>query len=190
MNWLLFAALLATPRLPHGQHPPPPAATEPQPQLSVDEVRERVKGYLGAIDKPITADNWRALGPHAAEVLEPIATDEDALPTRRAKALEGLVAVAPERAARLVGGIARDEEQPVVLRVAALHGAGELLSGKRALRELKPVLRSARSAGMRSTAAEVLSRHKSGCAAVREQAAREAAEHRGAYDAALARCSE
>ena len=190
MNWLLFAALLATPKLPHGQHPPPPAATAPQPQLSADEVRERIGAYLGSIDRPITADEWRALGPQAGSALEAIATDADAFPSRRAKALEGLVAVAPDRASRLVGRLARDEQEPVVVRVAALRGAGEVLSPAKALVELKPVLRSARSAGMRATAADVLSRRRSGCAAVREQAAREAAEHRGAFDAALARCGE
>ena len=190
MNWLLFAALLATPKLPHGQHPPPPASTEPAPRLSTEEVRERIGGYLGSIDRPITSDEWRALGPQAAEVLEPIATDAQAMPSRRAKALEGLVAVAPDRAALLVGKLARDEKEPVVLRVAALRGAGEVLSEAKALAELKPVLRSARSPGMRSTAADVLSRRRSGCAAVRQQAARETEVHRGAYESALARCTE
>ena len=190
MNWLLLAALLATPKLPHGQHPAPPAATEPAQQFSTEEVRERVGGYLGSIDRPITADEWRALGSRAGEVLEPIATDARAMPSRRAKALEGLVAVAPDRAALLVGKLARDEKEPVVLRVAALRGAGEVLPAAKALSELKPVLRSARSAGMRSAAADVLSRRKSGCAAVRQQAARESDEHREAYQQALSRCDE
>ena len=190
MNFLLFAALLATPRLPHGKHPPAPATSEAQPQLSAEEARERIGGYLGSIDRPITADEWRTLGPQAGGVLEPIAVDPEAMPSRRAKALEGLLAVAPDRAARLVGRLARDENEPVVVRVMALRGAGEVLSSARALAELRPVLRSARSAGMRSTAADVLSRRKSGCAAVREQAAREEAEHRGAYESALARCGE
>jgi hypothetical protein len=189
MNLILLAAILATPRLPHGQHPPPPAAAAQQ-QLSAEEVREKIDAYLGAIDRPITAENWRALGPRAAEVLEPIATDAQALPSRRARALEGIVAVAPDRAAQLVGAIARDEQAPVVLRVAALHGAGEVLSPAKALSELKPVLQGARSAGMRSTAADVLSRRKSGCGAVRDQAAREPAEHRGAFERALSRCAE
>lgn len=190
MNWLLFAALLATPKLPHGQHPPTPAATEPAAQLSREEVRERIGGYLGSIDRPIAAEEWRALGPRAGEVLEPIATDAGAMPSRRAKALEGLVAAAPERAALLVGKLARDEKEPAVLRVAALRGASEVLPEAKALAELKPVLRSARSPGMRKTAADVLSRRKSGCAAVRAQAARETEEHRGAWESALARCGE
>ena len=190
MSLLLIAALLATPRLPHGKDAPAPSPAAPQPQLSASELREKIDGYLGAIDQPITAENWRALGPRAAEVLEPIATDPQQLPSRRAKALEGIVAVAPNRAAQLVGRIARDEEAPVVLRVAALHGAGEVLTPNKALAELKPVLQGARSAGMRSTAADVLTRRKSGCAAVREQAAREPAEHREAFQRALSRCAE
>jgi hypothetical protein len=149
-----------------------------------------VEGYLGAIDTPITAQHWKALGPGAAAVLEPIATSESEMPSRRAKALEGLVAAAPERAAALVGKLARDENQPVVVRVAAVHGAGEVLTPSRAMAELKPVLQSARKAGMRSVAAEVLSRKKGGCAAVRAQAARESEDLRGAYKRALERCGE
>lgn len=190
MNWLLFAALLAAPKLPHGQHPAPPAETGQEVRLSPQELRERVGGYLGSIDRPISAAEWRALGPQAGDLLEPVATDAQAMPSRRAKALEGLVAAAPDRAAHLVGRLARDEKEPVVLRVAALRGAGDVLSPSRALVELKPVLRSARSAGMRSAAADVLSRRKTGCAAVREQAAREASEHREAWEPALARCGE
>jgi hypothetical protein len=188
MSFILLAVLLAAPRLPHGQHRDSPAAAEVQ--LSPDELRGRIDGYLGSIDRPITAGNWRALGPRAAQVLEPIATDARELPSRRARALEGLIAVAPDRAAQMVGAIARNENEPVVLRVAALHGAGEVLPAARALSELKPVLQGAKSAGMRGVAAEVLSLQKAGCAAVREQAAREAAEHRPAFQGALSRCAE
>jgi hypothetical protein len=189
MTWLLFAALLATPRAPHGQ-PAEPAAPEQQRQLSSDEVRQRVRDYLGAIDTPVTPGQWRALGPQAGDALESIATDAKAFPSRRAKALEGLTYAAPDRAARLVGQIARDEKQPTVVRVAAMRGAGKLLSPDLAERELKPVLQSARSAGMRRTAADVLSRKKTGCAAVREQAVRERAEHREAWKDVLDRCAE
>lgn len=158
--------------------------------MSQAEVRERAEAYLGAIDRPISAETWRGLGPQAAEVLEPIATDAAALPSRRARALEGLVAAAPDRAAKLVGPIARDEKEPAVLRVAAMRGAGEVLTPSKALTELKPVLRGARGAGLRGAAADVLSRHEGGCAAVREQVRREKAEHREAYRGALSRCGE
>ena len=188
MNWILLATLLATPRLPHGKHEAPPAAADLQ--LSQDELSARIRGYLGSIDRPISDAEWRALGPRAAQILEPIATDPQALPTRRARALEGVVAVAPDRAVQLVGPISRDENEPVVLRVSAMRGAGALLTPARAIVELKPVLERAQSAGMRSLAADLLSRHKAGCAAVREQVAREASEHRPAFERALAKCAE
>ena len=42
-------------------------ALEPQMQQLTDEqLHERVKTYLGAIDRPITAERWKALGPKAA----------------------------------------------------------------------------------------------------------------------------
>ncbi len=188
MTWLILAALVATPRLPHGQRPQAPAPAGPQPQLSAEEVRDRVETYLGSIDVAITAQHWRALGPQAPDVLEPIATDPAEFPTRRARALQGLVVVAPDRAARLVGVLARDEQQPVVVRVAAMRGAGEVLTPAKAISELKPVLHSARSAGLRGAAAEVLSARKGGCEVVKAQAARERAEDREAYRRALSRC--
>jgi hypothetical protein len=188
MNLFLIAALLATPRLPHGKHAPAPSVQE-QP-MTADEVRERVDSYLSSIDRPVDAGAWRALGPRAAEVLEPIATDANAFPSRRARALEGLVAAAPDRAAQLVGAIARDEKQPAVLRVAALRGAGQVLPPSRALSELKPVMQSARSAGMRGAAAEVLAGSKGACSAVREQAARERPAEQPAYERALKKCAE
>jgi hypothetical protein len=86
--------------------------------------------------------------------------------------------------------MARDEKQPTVVRVAAMHGVAEVLSPEAAQRELKPVLRSARSPGMRRTAADLLSRNKGGCAAVRQQASRESAEHRAAWRDVLDRCAE
>jgi len=189
MTSLLLAALLAIPPSPRPRTPQPSAA-EPQLQLSPDEVRQRVRDYLGSIDTPVTAAQWRALGPQAADELESIATSRKAFPSRRAKALDGLAAAAPERAARLVGPMARDEKQPVVVRVAAVQAVGEVLPADAAERELKPVLQSSRSAGLRRTAADVLSRNKAGCAAVREQASRERAEHRAAWKDVLDRCAE
>jgi hypothetical protein len=183
MSWLLIAALLAGPRV----HPGPAPTT---PSLTDDELRAKIHAYLGAIDTPVPEDRWRALGPRAAAVLEPIATDANAMPSRRAKAIDGLVAAAPDRAARLVGKLARDDAQPMVVRVAALHGAAKVLSSARLMTELKPVMERAPEAGMRGEAAEVLSRAKGGCEAVRAHAAREKGDDREAYRRALARCGE
>ncbi len=133
------------------------------PQFSDAEVRERVEAYRGTIDVPVTAG--------------------------RAKALEGLIAAAPDRAAKLVGPMARDEREATVVRVTAMDGVAELLPS-RAMTELKPVMQSARSAGLRGAAADALSRRKDGCAAVRAQAGREKGDEREAFHRALSRCGE
>lgn len=168
MTALLIAALLAAP-------------------LSDEEVREKAQAYLGAIHG-VKAAQWKELGPGAAEVLEPIVTDLAALPSKRALALDGLAAAAPDRAAALAVKLARDEKQPLIVRVAAVHAAGKVLPKERALAELKPVLQG-RHAGLRGEAAEVLSRHGA-CSEVREQAAREKRDRSSAWERALSRCSE
>ena len=60
-----------------------------------------------------------------------------------------------------------------MVRVAAMHGASQVLPGSRAVSELRPVLKSARSMGLRAEAADVISRKTGGCAEVRDQVARE-----------------
>jgi hypothetical protein len=184
---MLLSALLA---VPVGRDRPKPTADAGQaPQaapLSDEEVRSKAQAWLGAIDRPISAEQWKSLGPRAAEVLEPIIADPDQFPTVRAKALDGLSAAAPDRAAALAPKIARDEREQVVVRVAALHAAGRVLPAAAARTELSPVLRG-RNPALRGEAADVLSR-RGGCAAVREQAAHESPDSTTAWKRALARC--
>jgi hypothetical protein len=184
---LLLAALIAAPRPPRGAAPQAPVEAQ---QLSDAELRERVDTYLGTIDRPISQESWKALGPQAAPILEEVISDSSQFPSRRAKAVDGLVGAAPDRAALLVGKLARDEKQPTVVRVAAMHGAARMFSSSRAIGELRPVLHSARSLGLRAEAADVVSRKQGGCAEVRDQLSREKAEHRPAFDRAMKRCSE
>lgn len=184
---VLIAALIAVPRAPRSG----PSGEQPvQQQLSDAELRERVDAYLNALDRPVPPADWKALGPPASPLLEAVIADETELPSRRAKAVNGLVAAAPDRASRLMGTIAKDERQPVVVRIAAMHGAGQVLPPSRAISELRPVLRSARSAGMRAEAADVLARRQGGCTEVRDQVARERSEHRAAFTRAMKRCGE
>jgi hypothetical protein len=184
---LLLAALIAAPRAPRAN----PAPEQPvQEQLSDGELRERIDTYLGAIDRPVTSARWKALGPRAAPILEAVIADDAQFPSRRAKAVDGLVAAAPDRAATLLGKLARDERQPTVVRVAAVHGAGQVLPPAKALSELRPVLRGAKSMGMRAQAAEVLARKQGGCAEVRGQVAREAEQHRDAFARAMKQCQQ
>src|SRR4051812_3979713 len=120
MILFFLAALLAVPR---PRAPAPESSlTQPAPQLSDAEIRERVNTYLGTIDTPISAERWRALGPRAADVLAAIATDGEDFPSRRAQAVHGLVMAAPAQATAVVTRLAQDEAQPVSVRIAALHG--------------------------------------------------------------------
>ncbi|HEY5675839.1 MAG TPA: hypothetical protein VIR81_03595 [Myxococcales bacterium] len=149
-----------------------------------------MNNYLNVLDRPIPPARWQELGERAAPLLEAVIRNPDEFPSRRAMAVDALAAAAPARARQLLGGVARDEAQPAVVRVAAVHGAAALLPEGRAVRELAPVLRTARSAGLRAEAADALSRTQGGCAEVRDQVAREELEHRAAFERALTRCRE
>jgi len=186
---LVFAALLAAPRAPRAAPQPSRPAQAPQ-TLSDAELRHRVDTYLNVLDRPIPAARWQEIGERAAPLLEAVIANQNEFPSRRAMAVDALAAAAPARARQLLGKVARDEAQPSVVRVAAVHGAAALLDRDQAVQELGPVLRGARSAGMRAEAADVLSQKGAGCAEVRDQAAREKLEHRAAFDRSLKRCRE
>ena len=159
-------------------------------EMTDEEVRSTIEAYLGSIDTPINAERWRALGPKAAPILEELARDGERLPTRRARALEGLSHVGSPGASKLMVELAQRESEPPVVRMSAMRGAGRLLGPHRLVAALKPVLTSAKDAHVRAAAAEVLS-HRSpsaGCAAVNEQSAREHADKRIAFQPALERC--
>ena len=185
---LVFAALLAAPRAPRPLPADRPA--QAQPALSDADLQRRVNTYLDVIDRPIPPARWQALGERAAPLLEAVIADENEFPARRAMAVDGLAAVAPARAQKLLGKMARDETQPAVVRVAAVQQTAALLPADQAARELTPVLHTARSAGMRAAAAEALSQKGGACAEIRDQAAREKLEHRAAFGRALKRCGE
>jgi hypothetical protein len=167
-----------------------PAGTATTEDLPAAEVANRVRAYLGAIDTPIAAERWRALGPRAVTPLEAVVRDPDALPSRRAKAVDALSVLGGARAKQLVLETARSEHEPFGVRASALRGASRLLATKELVKQLRPVLEGAHDPTVRATAAEVLARHaaRSSCQAVRAQAAREGGDVRGRFTPALARC--
>ncbi|HEY1417336.1 MAG TPA: hypothetical protein VGF41_05500 [Myxococcaceae bacterium] len=116
-------------------------------------LRSRVEGLLGAY-RAVTVAEWRALGPEAAPVLEGVARDAQALPTRRARALAALGVLRPEAAAPLVRQLASDGTVPVPLRAAALDVAPGVL-GADAPGFLAPFL-SDREGRVRRHSAEAL----------------------------------
>ena len=187
MPLIWMAALLALGS--HRSATPPPGAAGPAAPVvapSPGELRRTVDAYLGSIDTPIAPSRWRALGPAAAPLLEQVLDDAQAFPTRRARALEGLAWAAPERAAPRLAALSQREEEPIVVRVAAMQGAARLLPSPELAAALLPVVRSAREPGLRAAAAGLLARSAHPpCKALRAQAA---LEEPGAFERALLRC--
>jgi hypothetical protein len=192
---LALALALAGIDTPARNRPRAPAAREeaaPSSDMSDAEVAQRVRTYLGAIDVPVSADRWRALGPRAVPILAGIAKDSQELPSRRAKALGALSILGGTSAQQTVLDVARNEAAPFAVRASAIEGAGRLVAAKDLARELKPVLEGAADAPVRAVAAETLARRapRSACSAVRAQAAREGAGHRASFGRALERCGQ
>ena len=129
-------------------------------------LRSRVEGLLGAY-RAVTVAEWQALGPGAAPVLEAVARDAGALPTRRARALAALGVVRPAAAAPLVRRLASVATVPTTLRTAAVDVAPGVL-GADATGFLAPFLRD-REARVRRHSAEALA--TSGAAGCRVLAA-------------------
>jgi hypothetical protein len=194
MTPLLAAVLLLSSGLGRAadrKPPPPDAAGRQEAQaLPDEEVAARVQAFLGSIDTPISYAHWRALGPRAAALLLPLAKDSAQFPTRRAKAVDGLAAIAPPDAQALFVALASGEGEPLVVRLSAVRGLGQVVPAKRLQATLAPLLTGAKEHAIRAGAAEVLASRGLGCAAVEAQLKRETAEVRGAYHRAQKACAE
>lgn len=179
---LALCAALAAPRPPA---PPPPEAPPP---AGPEELEARLEAGLGRIHGQASPAFWRSLGPGAEEALLRIASDEAALPARRARALTGLSHVGGPRAAAALSELAGREGLPFSVRAAAMEGAGRVLSPTELNRALLPAL-SARRAAERTVAAEVLAERApaEACGAIRVSAAGRGA--RGPLERAIARCA-
>lgn len=171
---MILPALLALALAAPGAGAPPPS------------VRDEVRSYLGAIDRPVTAETWRALGPEAEPLLAEVAGAADEPPSRRARALEGLAARGGARAEAVHRRLALEARAPPLVRSAAVRGLGALLAPAQAAVALRPLLGDP-APRVRQVAGEVLARRApaEGCAAVRAQAAREGA---GRFARALSLC--
>jgi hypothetical protein len=193
---LILAALLAAPGITQKRPPPQKAPAsedqqvQPKDELSAEEVQRHVEGYLGSIDTPITANQWKQLGPRAVPMLERIAMSQNELPTRRAKAIDGLAAIGDSRAPALFKRIAGQQNEPINVRFAAVRGVAQMTPRDQAAQALKPILQNANDSRVRALAAEqiaVRSRGKS-CDMVRAQLEREKEDVRGHYGRAMKQC--
>jgi HEAT repeat protein len=185
----LFLALAAPPGPGAGPTPRQPAAGAPA-DLSEAEVRLRLRALLGAIDTPVTEEDWRALGPRGPTVLAEIAASASEWPARRARAAWGLSVVGGPQAVPTLERLGRSSAESFPVRAAALEGLGRLLPPERLLAALSPVLGDPGEARVRAVTAEVLSRRapQAACAAVRDRIASESPELRPMFHRAEAAC--
>jgi hypothetical protein len=173
--------------------PVPPLAPA-SPVVSLDltdaQLAERVADYLKVIDVPIDPDQWRALGPKAAPLLEQVVSNPGALPTRRAQALWALVQVTGLQAKDLLDRVALREDQPFVLRQAAVRGLAAVVAPGQVEAALRPIMERAGDGRLRAAAAHELVRRTGGgaCAVVRARTAAEAPGDRAYFAQAMEGC--
>ncbi len=184
---VLTALLIAVPPTPSAPAPASPAVAS----LTDGHVRAQVLAYLATIDTPIPAAAWAALGARAETVLLDVVQDPATLPTRKAKAVDGLAAVHSAAALPALRTAARAGTEPLVVRFAALRGLGQIADPGAVFTELRPLLEGAEDSRVRAVAGEVLARRGSAtaCDAVRAQLGREEEDKRPQFDRALAVCA-
>ena len=154
------------------------------------EVRVHAEALLGAIDRPIPADAWRALGPAAIPVLEEIAASGDQMPTTRSAAVDALAAADPSRAEPVARALVDDEAAPPSLRSTAVRALGRVIAPDRLRSALAPVMRASRDRALRAAAAETLALRagRDSCPEVMDQVDLEPPAGRPAFHRAAALC--
>ena len=155
----------------HSAAKPPPAAKAPAVRSDV-ELREVIESYLDASERPMPYAQWQALGQRAEPILREIVSG-DALPTRRARAVNGLVALAGQSTPAMLAEFSLDEAKPLSVRLAAVRGLSRLTVDSELLAALRPVVEGAKDPRISSTAAELIAQRvpESGCALVRAKGA-------------------
>jgi hypothetical protein len=104
-------------------------------------VRSKIDALLGGFEHVPSPDEWRSLGSAAPTILAAIANDQSALPTRRARSLGGLASL-DGADTTLFETLAKSEQEPLIVRLSAVHGLAQLLPESSRLAALRPLLRS------------------------------------------------
>lgn len=167
------------------------APASPAPAPTDAEVRAQAEALLGAIDRPVSAARWKALGPVAVEVLAEVAASPDRMPSQRSQALAALAQVDAARAVPIARALADSDGAPLSTRETAVRVLGRTLSPAALRSAVAPLLRAAPDAALRAVAAETLARHAPGlsCAEVMDQASLEPAAERPAFERAARLCA-
>jgi len=155
--------------------------------LSDEEVKSQVGAYLGSIDTPISRESWRALGPRGAAQLIAVLDDGRMLPTRRARAVDGLAMMGWSDAAPTVLAVASNETENVAVRFAAIRALSALMP-ETADAPLTLLMKTSKEARVRAVAAEMLSERVGGCAVINTQLATETDEARAFFGRAQKQC--
>jgi hypothetical protein len=193
LSLLLIALVTSAQPERRAPRPPSPSAAPPvsvAPERPADEVAAEVNALLGAIDTPISAARWRALGEQARPGLEAVAGDPRQLPSRRAKAVDALAALGSERDAPRFLALALDEGEPLVLRLSAVRGVGATTPTAKLASSLLPALEGRGDSRIRAAAARVLAtRAPAECDGLRDRVLAEDATVRGQFEPVARACA-
>jgi hypothetical protein len=125
---------------------------------SLSPVQEKANAYVHSIDTPISAADWKALGPEGAAFLDQLANDASLLPTRRARAVSGLAFCAGTGARATAQKLANNSSEPLTVRLSALRALPVVMSNNDLVAATQPLLERDPDARIRAAAAEVLAK--------------------------------
>ena len=187
MTSFLLCALLAMHSTPAGQ--PAPLSGEPDNTLTIEQIQSTVRSYMGTIETPIEETRWKRLGVRAEPVLLEIINGQT-LPSRRAKAIDGLSLIGGPSAKPLCERIAADEQETLNVRLAAVRGLARVTGDDALLATLVPLLEKSANTTVRAVAGEQLAKRipAKACPLVRAQVARETADLQASFGRAVDAC--
>ena len=162
---VLFTALVA-------------GVVDPAQGQSSQNINAQVNALLGAYENLASPARWRSLGDAAVPILESVVADYTALPTRRARAIDGLAALSSGSAT--MQRVANSDWEPLVVRISAVNGLAQVLPESDLIPALRPLLNDPQSQ-MRGITAKALSNTPAGCAEIAAMAQLETPAWRARY---------
>lgn len=145
---------------------------------SSQDIGAQVNALLGAHDNIASPAQWRSLGDAAIPTLESVVADSTSLPTRRARALDGLAALSSGKST--MQRVANSGSEPLIVRISGVRGLAQVLPDSDLIPALQPLLNDAQWQ-LRGAVAQTLSNTPAGCAAIKDTAQREAPEWRSRF---------
>jgi hypothetical protein len=139
-------------------------------QDQASQIRAQVNALLGAHENLANPARWRSLGDAAIPILESIVNDYNSLPTRRARALDGLAALSSGSAT--MQRAANSDWEPLIVRMSSVRGLAQVLPESDLIPAVRALLNDPKSQ-MRGVTAEALSHTPAGCAEIKAMAQRE-----------------